>query len=106
MGANRSLALSARDLLARALGVAAPAPDNMIGALAALPLPDGRRPVDPKRLTDPLQDELFARGFEVPVVPWPTSPKRLIRVSAHRYNALEDYERLAVALRGLLDAER
>ncbi|MBM4396105.1 MAG: hypothetical protein FJ087_10480 [Deltaproteobacteria bacterium] len=104
MRLNRDKALRARDLLRDALGVEAPCPDSMIGAMAALPLPD-RGPDEVARLPhiDPLQDELWARfRVEVPVMPWPAPPRRVIRVSAQAYNADEDYEPLAEALRGTL----
>lgn len=38
-------------------------------------------------------------GIEVPVVPWPAAPQRLIRLSAQVYNTLDQYTRLADALR-------
>jgi isopenicillin-N epimerase len=47
---------------------------------------------------DPLQDELFAKGIEVPIIPWPDPPRRLVRVSAQVYNERADYERLVEAL--------
>lgn len=99
---NRQLALAARRVLCRSLGVPLPCPDGMIGALAAVPLPDAVRetpPTSPLYL-DPLQDRLLARhGIEVPVIPWPAPPKRLLRISAQLYNSLPQYERLAHALK-------
>ncbi|HYC91994.1 MAG TPA: aminotransferase class V-fold PLP-dependent enzyme [Thermoanaerobaculia bacterium] len=88
---NNELALRARDLLCRTLGVEPPAPDSMLGAMAAVPLPDGD--------AEPLQDALlFEHGIEVPLMPWPAPPKRLLRISAQVYNVFEDYEKLAEAL--------
>ena len=98
---NRALALDARRILSRTLGIAPAAPESMIGALVAVPL--GERPdAGPGR--DPLYDALFARGFRVPVFPWPTPRHRVLRVSAQRYNHASEYEALAEAVRGLLDA--
>jgi len=104
MARNRALALEARSILGRALGVPPPCPDAMIGALAALPLPDGGTElVEPLHLPDPLQDALLDRfGIEVPLAAWPAPPKRLVRVSAQLYNSAPQYERLAAALRELL----
>jgi isopenicillin-N epimerase len=91
MERNRNLALRARDILAAALDVPPPAPDAMLGSMAALPLPDGS--------AEQLQDALLENhNIEVPVVPWPEPPKRLIRVSAQIYNEVADYEKLAKAL--------
>lgn len=102
MARNHQLALAARDLLCGALGIAPPAPDEMIGAMAALPLPDAspRDRATPSDWGDEdvLGDRLRRRGIEVPVFPWPRSPSRLVRVSAQLYNGLEDYQRLAGAL--------
>ena len=97
---NRSLALAGRRLVADALGVLEPAPAVMIGSLAALPIADGRaEPPASPLYCDPLQDALRERaGIEIPVLPWPAPPKRLIRISAALYNTLADYERLANAL--------
>jgi isopenicillin-N epimerase len=87
---NRQLALRGRDILANALGVEPPVPDAMLGSMAALPLPDG---------VDPLQDELLEKAqIEVPIMPWPDPPKRLVRISAQLYNEEADYVRLAEAL--------
>ena len=100
---NHELALEARDRLCATLGITQPAPDSMLGAMAAVPLPDGTLSEAPALYGDPLQDKLlFEHGIEVPIVPWPAPPKRVLRVSAAVYNRLEEYEKLAHALQGLL----
>ena len=95
MRRNHDLALRGRDILSRALGIAAPAPDHILGSMAALPLPDG----DADALHDALLDEF---KIEVPIMPWPDATKRLVRVSAQLYNDQAEYERLADALRALV----
>jgi isopenicillin-N epimerase len=100
MERNRRLALSARTTLCDALGEQPPAPDSMIGALAAVRLPDATTGTSP--LVDPIQDELFHRfRIEVPVMPW-GFPKRWIRISAQLYNDENDYVYLARSLREVL----
>jgi isopenicillin-N epimerase len=101
---NRRLALQARDELCRALGAAPPCPDEMIGSMAALPLPPGPDEAPDSALyTDPLQAQLLERwGIEVPVIPWPAPPARLIRISTQVYNRFEQYQLLAGALKALL----
>jgi isopenicillin-N epimerase len=100
MNANHELAVAGRDELIGALGVAAPAPAEMLGSMAAVPLPDGSGPLNTER--DPFQGELLAAGFEVPIVPWRQWPQRLLRISAQAYNSLDQYHRLGGALRDLL----
>ncbi len=99
MARNNALVLEARRILCEALGVPAPCPESLIGSLAAVPLPDGQ-PAPPSPLYgDPLQDVLLQKhAIEVPIVPWPAPPKRLVRVSAQLYNTREQYEYLAKAL--------
>ena len=110
MAANHDLVLAGRDRLAGVLGVDPPAPDAMLGSMAALPLPGvtdedaatvlGRRLLDEHRI-------------QVPVGPWPVraaraggvEPRFLIRISAQRYNEPADYDRLAEALVRLAAAE-
>jgi isopenicillin-N epimerase len=93
---NRGLALAARTLLCARLGVEPPCPDQMIGSLVSLPLPDGDGA--PHEI-DPLQEALWQRHrIEVPVIPWPRPPRRLLRISAMLYNGLDQYRRLADAL--------
>jgi isopenicillin-N epimerase len=106
MEANRALAIRARDMLCRTLGVEPPAPDSMIGSMTAVPLPDGAASQAPSLYGDPLQDALWERHrIEVPIIPWPAPPKRLVRVSAQLHNEPADYEKLCAALGPLLAEE-
>jgi isopenicillin-N epimerase len=94
---NHRLVLEGRDIVAAAMQVAPPAPDSMIGSIAALPVPT------PATSTGGIFDELTLAlhdtwAIEVPVFTWPEAPHRLLRVSAQQYNTREDYERLAHAL--------
>ena len=100
---NHDLVVRGRRLLLDALGVAAPCPESMLGSLASLPLPDGAgTEISPLGL-DPLHTALFEQeSIEVPVMPWPRPPHRLVRISAQAYNDPGQYERLAAALPRLL----
>ncbi len=97
---NHALARHGRDMLCKALGVGAPAPDSMIGNLAAVPLPDLQGVEMPGRFEpDPLHKSLRENhGVEIPVVHYPGDPGRLIRLSAHLHNRVEDYDTLVKAL--------
>jgi isopenicillin-N epimerase len=96
--ANRALVIEARLLLLEALGIGAPAPEGMLGSMAAVPLPNGDSEAA-WRVFDPLQDRLWqVHGIEVPVIAWPAAPRRLLRISAQHYNTLDDYRRLTAAL--------
>jgi isopenicillin-N epimerase len=99
MARNHALALEGRRLLCAAAGAEPPCPDEMVGSLAAVRLPDGTAEVGWRR-PDPLQARLFHDWrIEVPVMSWPAAPRRLVRISAQLYNHREHYERLAEALR-------
>lgn len=103
IGRNHTLALRARDLLCDALQIEPPAPDGMLASMAAVPLPDGLQQSAPSLYGDPLQDDLlFEHRIEVPVVPWPHPPRRILRISAQLYNTPAEYERLASLLKRLL----
>ncbi len=101
MTRNRELALAGRKLLCAALKIDLPAPDECIGSIASVPLPIPRQ-AEPRLAPlnlEPLQERLLARhGIEVPVIPWPAPPNRLLRISAQLYNSLPQYELLAQAL--------
>ena len=107
MARNRSLALEARELVCAAAGTAPPCPDDMIGSLASIVLPDGPTADIGWRRPDPIQPRLFETWrIEVPVMSWPAPPRRLIRVSAQLYNSRDQYARLAEALGKELAAEQ
>ena len=92
---NHELALQARDLLVGALGIDPPAPDHMLGSMAAIPLPDASGPQLPSS-SPALQERLWNdHQVEVPVNVWPSWPHLLLRVSAQIYNEIEQYETLA-----------
>jgi isopenicillin-N epimerase len=99
MASNRAKALAARSLLCERLGVAPHCPEEMVGSMATVALPEGFPAVPSVLGLDPLQDRLlFEHGIEVPIVPWPQPPHRHLRVSAQLYNTHAEYQRLAEAL--------
>ena len=113
MATNHALALAGRDLLCAALGADAPAPDVMLGSLAAVPLPAAG--VAAPRLPDgyaTMDAALLPHyGIEVPLTAFPVDataeggvadPQRFVRISAQQYNDLSQVERLATALREML----
>ena len=118
MLANHGLALEARGLLIDALGVEPAAPASMLGSMAAIRLPGTRGPAREGDTTaGVIEDDLRSRGFEVPVMAWPlpalvasgdlpagTEPDLYVRISAQRYNRLEQFARLADALADVVAA--
>ncbi len=100
---NRQLVLDGRKALADALQCSLPCPEHMIGSLASVRLPPGSsEPSESPLYADPLQTRLLQHyAIEVPVVPWPAPPHRLIRISAQLYNRAEQYTALASALRDI-----
>lgn len=101
MARNHQLALEGRKILCEALDISAPCPDALIGSMASVPIPNstsGEKSNSPLYI-DPLQDELLnEHGIEVPVIPWPAAPKRLLRISCQLYNSLAQYQLLADVL--------
>ena len=93
----REMCLAGRRILIDALGIDPPAPDDMIGAIASVPVP----PADDTGtgIFDPLMAALADRHrIQVSVFTWPAPPERLLRISAHLYNDESQYRRLADAL--------
>jgi isopenicillin-N epimerase len=105
MAANATLARAGRDRLCAALEVPPPAPDTMLGSMAAIPLPSlSPTPAAASRLQAALFDE---DRIEVPVITFPVRAAcqpgggpstALVRISAQRYNRPEEYVALAARL--------
>lgn len=96
MRRNHELALAALGVMCDRLGLKAPAPSEMVGSMASVILPDLGGP--PITGLSPLTGDLLALGFEVPVTVWPEWPGQVLRISAHLYNRLEEYQALAEVL--------
>ncbi len=98
MKENRDLVRRGRDIICTSLGIDRPAPDDVIGAMATIPLPGGRGDAGLGEM-DPLTRILRDRwSIEVPIFPWRDWPQRLLRISAQLYNTEADYQQLAGAL--------
>jgi isopenicillin-N epimerase len=93
--------VAARKILCEKLSIEPPCPAEFLGTIATifLPPPAANETFKPPLFLDPLQDVLLRRDkIEVPVMPWPASPGRVLRVAAQLYNSLPQYERLAETL--------
>ena len=104
MAHNHRMALRGRDLVCEALGIDAPVPDELLGSMAALPLPDrSGPPIDFPREVDPLQQALFEEaGIEIAVMTWPAHPHRLLRLSCQLYTTEDELQTLADTLSALI----
>jgi isopenicillin-N epimerase len=104
MASAGALALTARERLAAALGVAAPQPTSMVGSMVSLPVPGlrGASVEEAKGLAAAL---LAEDRIEVPFADWPVlaardgrEPAWLVRVSAAPYTSADEIDGLAEAL--------
>jgi isopenicillin-N epimerase len=96
---NHRLAVNARRVLSGALGVEAACPEDMLGTLATLPLPERFQGVPRSEKIDAEQQRLYDRfRIEVPFVRMGRPERRYFRVSAHIYNSLPEYKYLGEAL--------
>jgi isopenicillin-N epimerase len=99
---NHRLAVKARRLLCETLGLEAPCPEHMLGAMATLPLPERFQGAPRSEKIDIEQQRLYDRSrIEVPFVRMGRPERRYFRISAHIYNSLPEYEYLAEALSAL-----
>jgi isopenicillin-N epimerase len=98
MKANHDLVVRGRRLICEVLGLESPAPDEMAGSMASIILPEARRP-QPKRLYDDALQDNLREHHQIQAPVWRFGTLRLLRISAQVYNTMEDYRRLAEALR-------
>lgn len=106
MRRNRELALRGRRMLCDAFRTTPACPDEMIGSLATVTLPDDPDPehgLDWSTSPTPqhaLQSLLMERyEIEVPAFYFPKAPQRVVRISAQVYNDEHQYTRLIAGLR-------
>ncbi len=96
---NHELAVKARDVLSQALRVGPSCPEEMLGSMATIPLPERIQGEPKSGKIDPEQLWLYDEfGIEVPFVRLGQPEKRYFRISAQIYNTLEEYRYLADAL--------
>ncbi len=96
---NHDLAVAGATAVRERLGTSPMAPDSMLGSMAVVQLPGGLP--DPAKWPglSALQTALDEKyRIPIPVIAWPALDTRLIRLSAHLYNSVEQYEYLADAL--------
>jgi isopenicillin-N epimerase len=99
----RERTLEARRIVADAIGMALPCPDDMVGFMSTLILPPPEPALTGAAFATYLERQhtmLFEdHRIEVPIFPFPTSPGGHLRLSCHVYNDLDEYRRLADVLR-------
>ncbi len=96
---NHALAVEAQRLLSQRFTVEPPCPENMLGSMATVPLPQRLQNVQTNGKIDAEQLRLYDEfGIEVPFSRVGTSPLRCLRVSAQIYNSRAEYEYLAAVL--------
>ncbi len=106
MQRNHDLVVEGCRMIAARTGARMYAPGSMIGSMVGLALPEDPAPGRACSFEDPIWDALYERHrIQVPVWPLPGVAGRIMRVSAHLYNTLDDYEKLAEALATELDRE-
>ena len=98
MKRNHDLVLEGRRVISETVAIPLPAPDEMVGSMASVVLPNATGP-DPGGDLSPMMDDLFDTGFSAIVMNWPKWPSQLLRISAHLHNTADDYSALAERLR-------
>lgn len=99
---NHNLVVAARRGLCKTLQVEPPCPEELLGSMATIPLPDRFQSRPPSGKIDREQLRLYDQfGIEVPLMRFGQPERRWLRVSAQVYNAPAEYEYLAATLNQL-----
>ncbi len=105
---NRTLLHTGRDILLESMDLKQLCPDSMLGMMISLEIPSELPALDEfpgwdyTRYQDPLEQLLFEEyDIVVPVIPWQSPQKRMIRISAQAYNDQDQYVALATALKSI-----
>ena len=105
---NHALARAGAQLVCERAGIDQPVPDSMSGSMVGVALPQHPAGKTPGRIyEDAIWDRLVENHqIQVPVWELPGIHPRVMRISAQLYNTIDQYERLADALKIELDRER
>lgn len=101
MKRNHDLVVRGRAIVCEALGCAPAAPEEMLGSMATVILPEAPAEMQSRTTLydDPLQDALVERhGVVAPVWRLLATNQRVLRLSAQAYNTLDQYTLLGEAL--------
>lgn len=99
MEQNRTAAIAARRRVCEALGLTPPCPEEMVGSMAALLLPGAGQALSEEAPIDAIQEALFQRfRIEIPIFPWASPPRRIVRISTPIYTTPGEIDALAAAL--------
>ncbi len=105
---NHELIVKARAHVCNVLGIEPSCPDSMLGTMASIAIPDAPDSIAnrPTKYDDALQDVLIdTHAMASPVWRLNCNQQRIVRLSAHAYNAIEQFERYAEALKQELSNE-
>lgn len=95
---NHDLVVAGAQLVCEALVIKQQVPESMIGTMVGIPLPG--EVTKGSIYDDALWDALYSNhDIQVPVWALPGIHPRVMRVSAQLYNTIEDFEKLAMALK-------
>lgn len=105
---NHELIVKARAHVCNVLGIEPSCPDSMLGTMASIAIPDAPESIAnrPTKYDDALQDVLIdTHAMASPVWRLNCNQQRIVRLSAHAYNTIEQFERYAEALKQELSNE-